>query len=156
MKSTIFICILFCVPFFVSAQNDTLYVYIDEGKGWEIGTPMGKHKKDPELQNGYPFDGGRAYSFKKKLPSVEDVRFYYHSYTPVWVDIQFIYKIVDISILEKKDFKNAEWFDKTNYHNIMETFYGRDKVIYLIDEKQILDSTKIFMVRVFLSYSANE
>jgi len=64
MKSTIFICILFCVPFFVSAQNDTLYVYIDEGKGWEIGTPMGKHKKDPELQNGYPFDGGRAYSFK--------------------------------------------------------------------------------------------
>lgn len=156
MKLLIVLIIFIYGNFRAKAQNDTLYVYIEKNLCTGL-TAMGKRKADPEPRTYYPFDGGRGYSMEKKAGKFKEYfRFFYASYTPISMDYQFSYELVDISILDKKDFKNSKWFNRTNYEGIINVFYGTDKVIYLIDERQILDSTKIYMVRVYFSFDAEE
>jgi len=157
MKKLKLLSILFFIPFLSYAQKDTLYVYVDNGRGWEIGIPMGKHKKDSERRDYYPFDGGRNYSFVKKAGKYKDHSwFYYQSYTPSWMSRQFSYQVVDSCIFSRKDFKNTAWFNLTGYDDIFKTFYGEDKVIFLIDERQIKDSSKIYMVQVYFIFDEEE
>lgn len=81
--------------------------------------------------------------------------FSFASYVPEGLSHQFEYKLVPLSILDEKDFKDRSWFDTHMYDEIVETFSGKDKVIFLIDEGQIKDG-KAYMVRVYFSYSAEE
>ncbi|MCB0496022.1 MAG: hypothetical protein KDC79_07785 [Cyclobacteriaceae bacterium] len=139
---------------YCNAESDTLYILYQEIYPNYI-VKIGKHKDDPDSRDYYPFDGGSHYKIPSSTGSILDISFNFNSYTPEWMDNQFSYKIVNESILKEKNFKDRSWFDAHTYDEIVETFSGKDKVIYLIDEGQIKDG-KVYMVRVYFSYSAEE
>ncbi|MFW5700204.1 MAG: hypothetical protein ACOCWM_00815 [Cyclobacteriaceae bacterium] len=86
---------------------------------------------------------------------MKDLSFSFRSYIPEWMYKQFEYQVVDQSILEEKDFKDRDWFEATDYEEIIKTFWGDDKVIYLLDERYIKDG-KAYLVRVYFNYPAEE
>lgn len=83
-----------------------------------------------------------------------DLAFNFWSYTPEWMDYQFEYCFVDTAILQAKDFKNREWFDKTEYIDIVQIFNNAD-AIYLIDETYIQNG-KAYMIRVYFNHTVEE
>jgi len=141
---------------YANAQQDTLFVLFQNVESNNI-TKVGKHRNDPESKKYYPFDGGRHYRVSKTTGKFEDsYAFLFWSYTPKWMDFKFSYKVVDSCIFRKKDFKDATWFESKTGSEFVETFSGRDKIIYLIDETEITDKNNIYMVRVYFDYSSPE
>jgi len=138
-----------------SYAQDTTYVFYENIEPNHI-FKTSKHKDDPNPIKVYPFDGGALYYFPKKAGAfTNDLIFSYISYTPDWMDHQFYYKKVDTSILERKDFKDREWFDNTDYDEIINHFSGDDKVIMLLDKTQVKNDSA-YLVRVYFSYPAIE
>jgi len=135
--------------------QDTLYIKVDGNTPFSIGKGL-KHKMDT-LDN-YPFDGGRMYNVSKKSTYGinDELWFSFFSYTPKGLSNPFQYYVVDSCIFRKKNFKDAAWFDSHTSSEIVETFSSRDVVIYLIDETEITDKKKIYMVRVYFNYSSPE
>ncbi len=153
MKYIIFLLFFLTSSFYVKAQ-DTLYVKFTKNEKNAIIKGF-RHKMD--TSNIYPFDGGRIYVIQKKVGKFnKDLSFSFISYTPEWMDQQFKYHLVDRSILFEKDFKDSTWFDRTDYYEILKIFNGSEKVIYLVDEGQIKDNAKIYMVRVYFSHTVEE
>ena len=136
-------------------SQDTLYVKFTENRTCSIIKGF-KHKMD--TLDSYPFDGGRMYVVSKKSAyGIDDkLRFTFFSYTPKWMDNQFEYDVVDSCMFRKKEFKDAAWFDSKTGSEIVEMFAHKDVVIYLVDETEITDKKKIYMVRVYFSYTSPE
>lgn len=150
MRYIIINLVLILVSMSCYGQSDTLYIAFSDPDQVVSGF---KHKND--TSENYPFDGGRIYRFHKKVGNfTKELRFFFRSYTPEWMDQQFEYEIVDESILHEKDFKDRDWFDKTDYIDILKIF-NEANVIYLIDENYIKNG-KAYMVRVYFNYSAEE
>ena len=152
----VFVFFLGCT--YAKAQQDTVYVLYENIKPNYI-TKLKKHRNDPDPRNYYPFDGGRHYNIIKKVGRFDNgLYFIFNSYTPKWMDIQFYYQEVDKSVLDKKDFKDREWFDKTSYEDIIKYFSRNEKgekVIMLLDETHLNDE-KVYLVRVYFDYDAEE
>ena len=153
--NSIFLSLLFLITAFMNAHcSDTVYVLFEHKKP-NYAVQLHKHKNDPNANNSYPFGGGRHYHVPKKSGNfIKDISFNFWSYTPNWMDQQFEYEIVDESILHEKDFKDRDWFYKTDYIDFLKIF-DEANVVYLIDENYIKNG-KAYMVRVYFNYTAEE
>ena len=134
---------------FCYAQMDTAYVKFC-GKKSSYFVKVGKHKKDPIKESSFPFDGGRHYYIKETLI------FAFNSYTPEWMDHQFYYQKVHIDELDQIDFKDREWFDKTDYDSIIDYFDSKDKVIMIYDKTQLVENDSVYLVRVYFNHPVKE
>ena len=144
--------------FYLQAQQDTLYVFYENIEPNYVLYSR-KHKNDPNPINHFPFNGGGLYIMPKQVGNFKkNITFSFNSYTPEWMDLQFYYQKVDKSILNKKDFKTKEWFDKATYTDIIK-YFGRtqngERVIMLLDENHI-DDEQIYLVRVYFDFDAEE
>ena len=150
------ICLLLSgLIYFTASAQDTTYVFFQE-RHPNYSVKLEKHKDDPEKRSDYPFDGGRHYHIPIQKSGLidKDISFNFWSYTPDWMDHQFEYCLVDAPILHDRNFKNREWFDKTEYDDILK-FFNNAEVIYLIDENYI-KKRKVYMIRVYFNHSAEE
>ena len=99
----------------------------------------------------YPNDSDRTYNIK--IENHVNVWFYYSINFPDW--IVFDYKTVEKDSVEKLDLKGQQWFRDTSEDEIIKTFWGDEKVIYLIEKDRISDG-KAVMIRVYFHYLADE
>lgn len=155
-KKTVLTLILGIVTSSLIAQNtDTVYILYKPNHAMSNFIGAGaKHVKDPDKRTHYPFDGGGIYRFEKHYK--RNFLFSYKSYTPEWMDYQFHYEIVDVdSIFNKHNFKDIEWFKNTDYSEVLKTFQGENKVIYLLDER-FFKNGKAYLIKVGFYSSRDE
>ncbi|NJN27973.1 MAG: hypothetical protein HC819_19370 [Cyclobacteriaceae bacterium] len=150
-----FFVFLFFINTSFKSDPEIVYIIVEKDHGFSVEQFGRLNDYDSALS--YPEDFGRRYLLLlNEGLYTKEISFTYMNNSPEWMDQQFEYKIVDQEFLRQKDFKDREWFDKTDYYEILETFIGKDKVIYLVDEEQIKDPNNIYMVRVYFNYPAEE
>lgn len=157
MKRLSILLVLYILSNVTLAQSDTLYVLFENTPPNYI-IKGSKHKDDPERSTQYPFDGGAIYVIQKgekDTPWTKELFFSYKSYTPDWMESQFEYLIVNKKYLKKKDFKTSSWFQNNSYERIISIF-NNDKVIYLLDKNEFQSDSKIYLVRVYFSFTDEE
>jgi len=129
-------------------KSDTLYVLFEKNEMTEIS------ERSTKLPDGYdyPQDWGRRYTFHKS-PN-DYVWFHYFNHPPEWADQKFEYKVIDSLYIESHNFKNSEWFMRTSYHNIIDTFVN-EKIIYLVDIGREKNGD-LFLIRVYFKFPVEE
>ena len=132
-----------------SAQQDTVYISFTTTE-YSNSHVFRKGKAG----KAYPEDGARSYVFKKKnVWGWQDLTFSYHLTKPEGSALVTDHPRIDRNDLAGIDLKDAVWFAKTSYSEIIEFFSG--KVIYLIDEGHS-DGSKVYLLRVYFSFEAQE
>lgn len=138
-----------------SAQSDTLYVHYEDASS-NSSNYYNKMENDPETKTHFPFNGGASYRFLKKSGEFEYfVRFHFLSWSLDGPWANFDYLLISKKNISKIDFKDREWFDKTNYDDILGIFKENDPVIMLLDERYAKGDS-VYLVRVVFNHSTHE
>ena len=107
-----------------------------------------------ESEKSYPYDAARSYIFKKQNAwGWQDLKFSYHLSKPEGSALVINHNLINLSTLDSYDLKDAAWFEKTSYSDII-SYFSR-KVIYLIDEQHVNDA-KGYLLRVYFWFEAEE
>jgi hypothetical protein len=140
----------------VFSQTDTLWVAYRDLPGYEYHH-MFKHPEDPHPQDYFPFNGSNYYIIPKvnKVNGSRPLYFSYHSHGPEGTGAPFYYLEVNEAYIKEKDLLGKEWFEATSYLDIIDTFWGSDKVIMLYDATQP-PGDRQYVVRVYFSFDAYE
>lgn len=127
-------------------KNDTIYVLYDYETKTELGSSNG---------SSYPKDHwGRNFPIKKNDGNFQvELTFNYRSSYPSWMDTLY-YSFENISILDRKDFKNKKWFEETTYKKIVGTFQRAD--VILLAEKSKIKNDSLCLIKVFFHYPVKE
>jgi hypothetical protein len=129
---------------------DTVYVLYEELNGNSI---MNSKQGDRTKYGNYPTDMDRMYN----IIVMQHVHVWFKCFVnlPKWAEMPFIYHQVSLSFLSEKDFKDQEWFRNTPEEEIIDTFHGKDKVIYLVEKDRIKEG-KAIMIRVYFDFPVEE
>ena len=133
----------------LNATTDTLFVFYEKVDKNNIRKSGVIH---PE-KNEYPKDWGRTFNII--IQNHAHIWFQYHNDVPSWSDMIFDYQVVHESFINENDFKDQKWFRNTPKKEIYETFYGDNKVIYLVDGDRVKEGQAV-LIRVYFGYPAKE
>lgn len=151
-KSFLLFIIFYCVistssslGYGLNNQEDTIFVLFEKMDYNSIEQSK-MPKKSYDYSGAYPNDSDRK--FNVLISGHMHIWFYCFSNLPEWSDMVFEFRTIDQEFVNKKDFKDQEWFRNTSKEEILNTFLGKNKIIYLT-EKERIKNGKAIIIRVY-------